>query len=52
METLAWDDTLAAESQAWADKCVGDHDPGASVKFGENLWMLTSASTYESKDIV
>lgn len=52
METLVWDDTLATESQAYADKCVGDHDPDAAVKFGENLWMLTSSSNYKSSDVI
>jgi len=52
METMVWDDTLATESQTYADACVGDHHGDAGSKFGENLWMLTSGSTYSSADIV
>jgi hypothetical protein len=52
METLVWDETLATESQAYADACVGDHPADAGKKFGENLWMLTSGSTYSSDDLV
>jgi len=51
METLVWDDTLATQSQTWADACVGDHDPKAAIDFGENLWMLTNSKEYSSADL-
>ena len=44
MHRLEWDDTLAAESQAYAEQCVFAHDTvrNRANGWGENLAMLTS----------
>merc|ERR1719454_2025819 len=57
METLVWDDTIAAASQAYADNCVGDHDPqlksmGGTIPHGENLYMHFPQTTYTDNDII
>jgi len=52
METMVWDDTLAAAAVTWAEACVGDHDPKAAIDFGENLWMSFggAGTTYATSD--
>jgi hypothetical protein len=46
MMQLAWDDTLAAESQAYAEQCVWAHDTERNQAngWGENLAMSTESS--------
>jgi hypothetical protein len=48
MEAMVWDDKLAAESQAWADGCIGDHADRAGKDFGENLFMSMPDTSYTS----
>jgi len=49
MQELAWDDTLAAAAQTYADACVGDHHAKAAIDFGENLFMTLSGSDTSTK---
>jgi hypothetical protein len=53
MQRLEWDDTLAAESQAYADQCVWAHDTSRNQQngWGENLAM-TTATSYTTDTLV
>jgi len=52
MEVMVWDDQLAADAQAYADGCVGDHAEGAGSKFGENIFIQFPDTSYTGKDLV
>lgn len=43
---LAWSQQIAASAQAWADRCVFNHDPNSEL--GENLAWGTALSGRES----
>lgn len=48
MKAMAWDDNLARVAQAYAEKCVWEHNPKrneeAGYSIGENLFSTTKSS--------
>ena len=50
-----WDDNLASVAQAYANKCIFQHNANrneeASTKVGENLYVTSSTSFAESSDL-
>lgn len=49
---LVWDDTLAAASDAFADKCIFGHDKNRGPGIGENIYAAGSSAPLSDTDTI
>ena len=53
LPALVWSEELAAAAQAWADRCIMNHDPSLNeLQQGENLAANTATDQFTAQDVV